>query len=66
MAEFTNDLINMFPGVQNGEYMDVAARGLLPLRSRDAVDKILDQRINGSMDKPKMFKLIEDTRKRYA
>lgn len=66
MAEFTNDLISMFPGVHNGVYMDVAARGLLPLRSKDAVDKILDQRINGSMDKTKMFKLIENTRKRYA
>jgi cysteine desulfurase/selenocysteine lyase len=55
-----------FPGTEKGVYMNVAARSLLPLETRAAVDRMLDDRVYGTADKPAMFELIERTRERYA
>jgi len=55
-----------FPGTENGVYMNVSARGLMSLDSRAAIDRMLDDRLYGTSDKPAMFDLIERTRERYA
>lgn len=55
-----------FPGTERLTYMNVSARGLMPQRARDAVDKMLDDRQFGDSEKPAMFDMIERTRDSYA
>lgn len=55
-----------FPGTEKLTYMNVSARGLMPQRARDAVDKMLDDRQFGDSEKPAMFDMIERTRDSYA
>ena len=55
-----------FPGTERFAYMNVAARGLLPQPSRDAVDRILDGMQSGDADKAAMFDMVERTRDSYA
>ena len=55
-----------FPGTERLTYMNVSARGLMPLRARDAVDSMLDDRQFGDSEKPAMFDMIERTRDSYA
>lgn len=55
-----------FPGAEKSVYMNVAARGLLSKETRAAVDEYLDTHALGASDKPAMFKMIEQTRARFA
>src|SRR6185437_15753906 len=56
----------LFPGASNCIYMDVAARGLISLPVREAIDAYLDQRMLGSADKSWMFEEVEKTRACFA
>ncbi len=55
-----------FPGVAKWAYFDVAARGLLPRPSREAVDQYLDSLMYDGGDKPEMFKVVESARTKFA
>jgi selenocysteine lyase/cysteine desulfurase len=55
-----------FPGAERWTYFDVAARGLLPRRSRAAVDAYLDSLMDHGGDKAAMFAVIESARSRFA
>ncbi len=55
-----------FPGTERFAYMNVSARGLMPQRSRNAVDTSLDGMQSGDTDKAAMFDLIEGARDSYA
>jgi cysteine desulfurase/selenocysteine lyase len=55
-----------FPGVERWAYFDVAARGLLPRRSRKAVDAYLDSLMNDGGDKAAMFEMVESARRGFA
>ena len=51
-----------FPGVAKWAYFDVAARGLLPRPSREAVDQYFDSLMFDGGDKAEMFKVVEFAR----
>ncbi len=55
-----------FPGVQEQTYFDVAARGLLSLDARAAIDGYLDQRMYRGGDKSAMFETVERARAAFA
>lgn len=55
-----------FPGTGRYAYMNVSARALMPQRSRDAIDALLDGMQSGDTDKAAMFDLIESARDSYA
>lgn len=55
-----------FPGTGKWAYFDVAARALLPRRTRTAVDQYLDTLALDGGDKPEMFKTVESARTRFA
>jgi cysteine desulfurase / selenocysteine lyase len=57
---------DQFAGTQRWAYFDVAARGLLPRSTRDAVDRYLDSLMWDGGDKPEMFKVVESARGRFA
>jgi selenocysteine lyase/cysteine desulfurase len=59
-------LRTQFPGTERWAYLDVAARGLLPRPTRDAVDRYLDTLMNDGGDKAEMFKVLESARSRFA
>ncbi len=47
-------------------YLDTCARGLLPLAARDAVGRLLDERVAGRVDKEALFATVERARERFA
>jgi selenocysteine lyase/cysteine desulfurase len=47
-------------------YFDVAARGLLPVPSREAVDRYFDSLSLHGGDKAEMFKVVESARAKFA
>jgi selenocysteine lyase/cysteine desulfurase len=55
-----------FPGTQDKTYVNAAARGLLPRRSREALDIYLDQLVDGRVDKAANFEAIERVREKFA
>jgi len=55
-----------FPGVVGQSYMDVAARGLLPASTREAVLAELDARVAGTTDKAALLATAERCRARFA
>ena len=55
-----------FPGVDGKTYMDVAARGLMPRSTRDALAVHLDKFAAGDVDKHGYFDMIERVRGRFA
>jgi len=55
-----------FPGTQDKTYVNAAARGLLPQRSRAALDAYLDQLVDGRLDKQSNFDCIERVREKFA
>ena len=57
---------DQFPGTQRWSYFDVAARGLLPRPSREAVDRYLDSLMSDGGDKAQMFAIVESARTRFA
>ncbi|MEM7405704.1 MAG: aminotransferase class V-fold PLP-dependent enzyme [Pseudomonadota bacterium] len=62
----TADFRKQFPGAAEQIYMDAAARGLMPARTRDALHAYLDGRVSGFVDKAAMFAQIESLRSRFA
>lgn len=55
-----------FPGTQQGAYFDVAARGLLPVPSREAVDRYFESLTLHGGDKAEMFQFVESARAKFA
>jgi selenocysteine lyase/cysteine desulfurase len=55
-----------FPGVGRWAYFDVAARGLLPRPSREAVDHYFESLTYDGGDKAEMFRVVESARTRFA
>ncbi len=55
-----------FPGVAGKTYMDVAARGLMPRPTRDALAAHLDEFAAGAVDKNGYFDMIERVRGSFA
>jgi cysteine desulfurase/selenocysteine lyase len=55
-----------FPGTQDKTYVNAAARGLLPRRSRAALDAYLDQLEDGRLDKQANFDAVERVREKFA
>jgi len=55
-----------FPATQRWTYADVAARGVLSLSVRAAMDAHLDERMYNGGDKARMFALVERVRGRFA
>ena len=59
-------LRSQFPGTERSAYFDVAARGLLPVPSREAVDRYFDGLSLNGGDKAEMFKVVESARAKFA
>ena len=55
-----------FPGANKWAYFDVAARGLLPRPTREAIDQYFDSLMFDGGDKAEMFKVVESARTRFA
>ncbi len=55
-----------FPGVAGQTYMNVAARGLLPRSTRDALAAHLDEFAAGRVDKDGYFAMVERVRGQFA
>jgi cysteine desulfurase/selenocysteine lyase len=55
-----------FPATEKWTYMDVAARGLMPRGTRDALVEHLDERMLADLDKHAYFEMIERVRGRIA
>ena len=55
-----------FPATEKWTYMDVAARGLMPRATRDALVEHLDERLLADLDKHAYFEMIERVRGRIA
>lgn len=60
------DIRSEFPGALKWTYLDVGARCILPLRTRDAIVAELDARMESGGDKAVMFASVESARKRFA
>jgi cysteine desulfurase/selenocysteine lyase len=56
----------LFPGTENGVYLDTAARGLIARQVRDAAVGQIDARMHGVADKAAMFAAVENARARFA
>ncbi len=56
----------LFPGAEQGTYMNVAVRGLLSTQVREAVDRYLDLHMSGQADKQEMLGIVERARERFA
>jgi cysteine desulfurase / selenocysteine lyase len=65
-ADWWHDRETIFPGTARWTYLDVAARGLLPRSSRNALDRHLDSLMLDAGDKPSMFATVEEARDRFA
>jgi cysteine desulfurase / selenocysteine lyase len=61
-----SDCRGEFPGASKWTYLDVAGRGILPLRTRRALDSYLDMRMEDGGDKAAMFRTVESARSRFA
>lgn len=55
-----------FPGRRSLTYLDTAARGLLPARSRQAAEAFLELRVLGTARKDDMFACVERCRSTFA
>lgn len=66
MGSSISALREQFPGTKRYTYLDVAARGLIPVPAREAIDTFLDQRMHGEADKAWMFDQVEAARSRFA
>ena len=68
--KFPSDLralkTEQFPGSESVIYLDSAARGLLPLAAKIAVEQQLKDRLLGRSDKVSMFAVVEEARGRFA
>jgi cysteine desulfurase/selenocysteine lyase len=55
-----------FPGTERMVYCDAAARGLMSMHTRAAIDAYLDGRVHQGGDKAGMFDTLERARARFA
>lgn len=55
-----------FPGAEKSVYMDVSLRGLLGRPTRMAVDRFLEARMGGDLEKSEMFATVERGRAAFA
>lgn len=60
------DFRDRFLGAKQSIYMDVAARGLISIPVREAIDAYLDHRMIQGADKAWMFDEVEKTRESFA
>lgn len=60
------DARKLFPGAAQGTYMNVAVRGLLSTKVREAVDHYLDLHMFGRADKQEMLATVERAREQFA
>ena len=56
----------LFPGAFPQPYLNVAVRGLLAAPVRAAVDAYLDAAMDGGLEKPELFRRVEEGRERFA
>jgi cysteine desulfurase/selenocysteine lyase len=61
-----SDMRSRFPTTKQWTYFDVAARGILSIGTRDAIDGYLDHRMAEGGDKPWMFEQVEKAREGFA
>jgi cysteine desulfurase/selenocysteine lyase len=55
-----------FPGAANSLYFDTASRGLVPAVAKAAIEEQVELRVQGSIEKARMFETIERVRNGYA
>lgn len=60
------DVRALFPGARRRVYLDVAAKGLVPTTVREHVHAYLDAQVDGTMDKGRLRRTVEETRGRIA
>jgi cysteine desulfurase / selenocysteine lyase len=65
-ADSITALRSHFPGATQSAYFDTASRGLIPAEAKIAMDEQIDHRIQGDIQKQKMFEIIERVRNQYA
>ncbi len=56
----------LFPGAERQIYLNVAANGLVPTTTRDAVAEYLEQCVDGTADKDLLREQIDETRAAFA
>jgi len=56
----------LFPGAVERPYFDIAARGLISTRVRDAVAAYMDERMAGGADKQSLWAVADEARTRFA
>ena len=64
--DFLSSMAEQFPGSESVIYLDTAARGLLPLAAKKAIEQHLEDRLLGRADKASMFAAVEEARGRFA
>lgn len=60
------DVRALFPGARGRVYLDVAAKGLVPSTVREQVRAYVDDQVDGTMDKARLRRTVEETRTRIA
>ena len=60
------DVRALFPGARRRVYLDVAAKGLVPVTVRDHVEAYLDDQVEGRADKAELRRQVEATRDAVA
>lgn len=57
---------SLFPGAHAAPYFDVAARGLISTRVKDAIDAYAEERLGGGATKDTLWATVDSARNRYA
>ena len=65
-ADLLSSIAEQFPGAEGVTYLDTAARSLLPLSTKMAMEQHLENRLLGRADKAFMFAAVEEARRRFA
>jgi cysteine desulfurase/selenocysteine lyase len=60
------DFRALFPGARHQVYLDVAARGLVPLPVQDVVAAYMDACVQGTSDKDRLREQVDETRAAFA
>lgn len=56
----------LFPGARRGTYLDIAAKGLVPTTVRDVVSAYMDEQVEGTADKDRLRRQVDETRATLA
>jgi len=65
-SPFSDDVLEQFPGAEQGVYLNSCARGLLPLAAKEALEAYLEGRVLGNTDKAAAFETVERVRGNFA